>query len=387
MSETGILYPPLPPPQSRSQHFQKNCAECTRSHRRCIFVSVDHPKCTRCTKMHLLCCFVPSRESIYFHVTVLLSIFLTFYLFFSTWLDQGRRNDIILKKSREQAPPPSLRTHPFGGGLWSDDCQLTSGISERVHYPPSIHSRGLRGSSCCAVSKFPGNLSNLRPLSSHDVTTSSQAWFHVYSHMTVNCSQRTQCAAIAHLPDGVPSSICRSRICCAKKKLHKQQCLLRKIVPPLDILNPTVSIEDIDKKNCFLTEVTPIVLQSLLRRVFNGDVFTSPIFVSKMIYEVTLVSPSAVWTAVFHLFDFHGILLSLSLDVAVSTIYMWPSKPVKIYALLSVGATRNVSSLTSAGPPAMHVLDLRYPGIARRYSIIRHSWTNYHRTIGSHCFG
>ncbi len=104
MSETGILYPPLPPPQSRSQHFQKNCAECTHSHRRCIFVSVNHPKCTRSTKMHLLCCFVPSRESIYFHVTVLLSIFLTFYLFFSTWLDQGCRNDIILKKSHEQAP-------------------------------------------------------------------------------------------------------------------------------------------------------------------------------------------------------------------------------------------------------------------------------------------
>ena len=245
MSETSILYPPLPPPQSRSQHFQKNCAECTRSHRRCIFVSADHPKCTRCTKMHLLCCFVPSRESIYFHVTVLLSIFLTFYLFFSTWLDQGRRNDIILKKSREQAPPPSLRTHPFGGGLRSDDCQLTSGISERVHYPPSIHSHGLRGSSCCAVSKFPGNLSNLRPLSSHDVTTSSQAWFHVYSHKTANCSRCTQCAAVAHLPDGVPSSIRRSRICRAKKKLHKQQRLLREIVPPLDILNPTVSIEDI----------------------------------------------------------------------------------------------------------------------------------------------
>ena len=125
---------------------------------------------------------------------------------------------------------------------------MTSGISERVHYPPSIHSRGLRGSSCCAVSKFPGNLSNLRPLSSHDVTTSSQAWFHVYSHKTANCSRRTQCAAVAHLPDGVPSSIRRSRIRRAKKKLHKQQRLLREIVPSLDILNPTVSIEDIDKE-------------------------------------------------------------------------------------------------------------------------------------------
>jgi len=126
-----------------------------------------------------------------------------------------------------------------GGRLRSDDCQLTSGISKRVHYPPS---------SCCVVSKFPGNLSNLRPLSSHDVTTSSQAWFHVYSHKTAICSRRTQGAAVAHLPDGVPSSIRRSRIRRAKKKLHKQQCLLREIVPSLDILNPTVSIEDIDKE-------------------------------------------------------------------------------------------------------------------------------------------
>jgi len=48
---------------------------------------------------------------------------------------------------------------------------------------------------------------------------------------------------------------------------------------------------------------------------------------------------------------------------------MRPFNPVRVYALLSVGATRNVSSLTLAGPPALHVLDLRYPGIARRYSI------------------
>jgi hypothetical protein len=188
----------------------------------------------------------------------------------------------------------SSRTHLFGGGLQSDDFQLTSGISERVHYPPSIHSRGLRGSSCCAVSKFPGNLSNLRPLSSHDVTTSSQAWFHVYSHKTANCSRRTQCAAVAHLPDGVPSSIRRSRIRRGKKKLHKQQRLLRQIVPSLDILNPTVSVEDIDKEilvfdggNSDCPAITP-------PKGFNGDVFMSPIFISKMIYEVTSVSPSAV---------------------------------------------------------------------------------------------
>ncbi len=64
----------------------------------------------------------------------------------------------------------------------------------------------------------------------------------------MNCSRRTQGAAVAHLPDGVPSSIRRSRIQGAKKKLHKQQRLLCEIVLSLDILNPTVSIEDIDKE-------------------------------------------------------------------------------------------------------------------------------------------
>jgi len=57
---------------------------------------------------------------------------------------------------------------------------------------------------------------------------------------------------------------------------------------------PLFLLKTLTKKFWFLMEVTLIILQSLLRRVFNGDVFTTPIFISKMIYEVTLVSPSAV---------------------------------------------------------------------------------------------
>ena len=181
MSETSTLHPPLPTPPSRSPHFQKNCSEYTRSHRRCVFQSADHPKCTRCTKMHLNCFFVPSS--------------------------QGRRNDIILKKSPQECPPPSPRSLLVGVGRRSDDYRSIIETSECVHYPPSTHTCALRGSSCCADSKSPVNNPHLRPLSSsRDVSLSTQAWFHVYSNKKSNCSRRTQCAAVGHLPDAIPSS-------------------------------------------------------------------------------------------------------------------------------------------------------------------------------------
>ena len=135
MSETSILYPPLPLSQLRSKHFQKNCSECTRSHRRCIFMSPDQPKCTRCTKMHLLCCFVPSSELIYCHVNVLISFFNVLFIFpnmFRSRLPEWYHPEEVTRTSS----PPSLSSHPFGGGLRSDNCQSTLGISERIHYPP-----------------------------------------------------------------------------------------------------------------------------------------------------------------------------------------------------------------------------------------------------------
>ena len=163
MRETFISPPPLPTPPSRSPHLQKNCSECTRSHRRCVFQSADHPKCTRCTKMHLNCFFVPSS--------------------------QGRRNDIIRKKSPQEAPPPSSRSLLVGVVQRSDVYRSIIETSERVHYPPSTHTCALRGSSCCADFKSPANHPHLRPLpSSHDGSLSTQAWVHVYSHKKSNCS-------------------------------------------------------------------------------------------------------------------------------------------------------------------------------------------------------
>ena len=43
--------------------FQKNCSECTRAHRRCVFPSIGNTECFRCTKMHLKCYFIYSGTS------------------------------------------------------------------------------------------------------------------------------------------------------------------------------------------------------------------------------------------------------------------------------------------------------------------------------------
>ena len=48
-----------PPPTK----YQKNCSECTRSHRSCVFESPSDLQCTRCIKMHLPCFFKYSGES------------------------------------------------------------------------------------------------------------------------------------------------------------------------------------------------------------------------------------------------------------------------------------------------------------------------------------
>jgi hypothetical protein len=98
-------------------------------------------------------------------------------------------------------------------------------------------------SSCHVGNVSPANHLNLSLLSSHNVRTSSKAWFHVYSHRKANCSRRTQCAAIAHLPDGVSGSVYHRRLRRAKKKLQKQQRLLLEVVTSKDQF--TLSYADI----------------------------------------------------------------------------------------------------------------------------------------------
>jgi hypothetical protein len=98
-------------------------------------------------------------------------------------------------------------------------------------------------SSCHVGNVSPADHLNLSLLSSHNVRTSSKAWFHVYSHRKANCSRRTQCAAVAHLPDGVSGPIYHRRLRRAKKKLQKQQRLLSEVVLPTDQV--TISDDDI----------------------------------------------------------------------------------------------------------------------------------------------
>ena len=126
------------------------------------------------------------------------------------FIDISSIRPIILPRARSpeqpcqevtSSPPPlTLQTHPIRDGLRLDDFLLTSGISDSVHYPPSIHSHVLRGSSCRAVTvEPPANYQNPQPLSSNDVLSpTSKAWCHVYSNRNAYSSQRTQCAAVAH---------------------------------------------------------------------------------------------------------------------------------------------------------------------------------------------
>ena len=39
------------------KRFLKNCIECTRAHRRCVFYSADDLQCTRCLKFNMSCQF------------------------------------------------------------------------------------------------------------------------------------------------------------------------------------------------------------------------------------------------------------------------------------------------------------------------------------------
>ena len=80
---------------------------------------------------------------------------------------------------------PTIQPHPVGNGERLDDFQLISGISDSVHYPPSIHSSVLLGSSCRADDPVTiDNHPNLQPLSSHNVSTCSNlSTFHKKSQL------------------------------------------------------------------------------------------------------------------------------------------------------------------------------------------------------------
>ena len=130
-----------------------------------------------------------------------------------------------------------------------------------VTTPPLIHSCGSRGSSCCAATVSTTHRLNCQP-TSNDVSSSSKTWSHVYSHRKSNCSRRTQCASVAYSTDGISSSARRSRSHRAKKKLQKQQSLLREVAVSLDKFLFSISyIEDeiivFDGGNSSCPPITP----------------------------------------------------------------------------------------------------------------------------------
>ena len=53
-SRNTLLVAPF---QTSTKRLQKNCMECTRAHRKCVFLLMDDVNCTRCNKFHLSCQF------------------------------------------------------------------------------------------------------------------------------------------------------------------------------------------------------------------------------------------------------------------------------------------------------------------------------------------
>ena len=104
MMTESILCPPLPPLQLRSKLFQKNCASCTRSHRRCKFESPGDRQCMRCCKMHLTCFFLPSGELIDVGAPICRPFFQHFF-HLSYHYPQSKVAAMISSRSHVKPPP------------------------------------------------------------------------------------------------------------------------------------------------------------------------------------------------------------------------------------------------------------------------------------------
>ena len=164
--------------------------------------------------------------------------------------EEERGGDNNATVIHHEVPPPHVGTTDVGvcsssNGLQSNDLRLPSGVSKLCHYPPLIHSCGSRGSSCCAATVSTTHCLNCQP-TLNDVSSSSKAWSHVYSQRKSNCSRCTQCASVAYSTDGISSSVRHSRSGRAKKKLQKQQSLLREVAVSLDkylFASPTLKMK------------------------------------------------------------------------------------------------------------------------------------------------
>ena len=137
--------------------LQKNCIECTRAHRCCLFKSSDDDKITRCDKFNFCCKFRYSGMCNILYYISYSNHFLRLYQCMSCSFlhlsEQGRHNDIALCHISEQGcgnyNAKSKTTH--------DQRLLSSAVivsSDSVHCNPLTQCTVSSGWSCHTTANY-----------------------------------------------------------------------------------------------------------------------------------------------------------------------------------------------------------------------------------------
>jgi hypothetical protein len=111
--------------------------------------------------------------------------------------------------------------------------------SDSVHYGPLTQLIVSSGSSCHTRVQIIDTREKSQPLPSYR-SSSPPSWVHIFSKTTANSSLRTQCAAAA-AADVPPPIVFHCCLCQARKKLKKQERVLREVVVPMTQLKITTS--------------------------------------------------------------------------------------------------------------------------------------------------
>ncbi len=172
------------------KRIQKNCAECTRTHRHCVFELVDDVKCTCCNKFCLCCMFRVSGMFTFFIILLFqiicsrLSnniIFICFYI-----PEQGRRNDLNQQKVDHKTTNDH---HPSSSVFVSCDS---------VHCNPLTQSPVSSRWSCHTTANSCEKV-DVDSFVSPNIISPPPSWVHVFSKSSSTTSLRTQCAYAASM--------------------------------------------------------------------------------------------------------------------------------------------------------------------------------------------
>ena len=213
--------------------LQKNCIECTRTHRRCLFKSSDEDKCTRCDKFNLCCKFRYSGMCNILYYISYSNHFLRLYQCMSCSFlhlsEQGRRNDIALCHISEQGRgnynAKSKTTH--------DQRLLSTAVivsSDSVHCNPLTQCTVSSGWSCHTTANY-SKIEDVVPLVGPNVINPPPSWVHVFAKSSSTTSLRTQCASAASMYATSPKVFHR-RSRRARKKRLKIHKILREVIVP-----------------------------------------------------------------------------------------------------------------------------------------------------------